>query len=311
MSEVKNAFDEVTQNLPPALKNAVSSIPDKTKNKISEIRLRAGCPLAVNISGMNMFVGGNDVSILPNKSTYIVSKDEVAEAFLIMCGHSVHAHADEIKNGFVTLKGGHRAGICGTAVYEGDEISAFREISSVNIRLSRQFFGSADPFYKWALKGNLLISGPTASGKTTVLRDLARRLSENCHRVTVIDSRFEIAGGKRHDLGPSCDILEGVKKSDGLDIAVRTLNPQYVILDELGDEKEVTGIISAMFCGVKVIASIHSGSTSELVGRQQAAMLFESGAIKCVAQLSKVGVPPEIYFVKREGDKFCLKPWDF
>lgn len=299
MIEVKTTFDEILENLPNTLRAVVYKLPQATKDNVMEIRLRAGCPLSVNVGGMNMFVSDNDVSILPGKNSYIVSDEEIEETYLKICNYSVHTHADEIKQGFITLKGGHRAGICGTAVYEKGKISAFRNITSINIRASRQFYGCATPLLKWALKGNLLLAGPTASGKTTRLRDLARLLSDQCKRVTVIDSRFEIAGGYySKDLGPCCDILSGVRKSDGLDIAVRTLNPEYIILDELGSSAETKGIISAMFCGVKVIASIHAGSMKELQSRTQAKMLMESGAVDYIAQLKGVKDLPVIYRVE-------------
>lgn len=300
MTEVKNAFDEICTHLPPSIRSAICKLSPSTKDKVMEIRLRAGCPLSVNVGGMSMFVADNDVSILPGKNAYIVSAGEVEETYLKICNYSVHTHADEIKQGFITLQGGHRAGICGTAVYEKGEISAFRDITSINIRTSRHFRGCAAGLLLWALKGNLLLSGPTSSGKTTRLRELARLLSDQCKRVTVIDSRFEIAGGSlRKELGPCCDVLSGVRKSDGLEIAVRTLNPEYIILDELGSSAETKGILSAMFCGVRVIASIHSGSIEELQNRTQAKILMESGAVDYIAQLSGVADAPVIYRIEK------------
>lgn len=301
MPEVENVFDEIAENLPPSMQKAVRALPNTVKNKVMEIRLRAGCPLSVNVGGMNMFVTVNDVSILPTRNVYIVTAEEIEAVYLKICNYSVHTHMDEIKQGFITLKGGHRAGICGTAVYEKGEIAAFRDITSINIRMSRHFYGCADTLLPWALKGNLLLSGPTSSGKTTRLRDLARLLSNHCKRVTIIDSRFEIAGGVvGRDLGPCCDVLGGIQKSDGLDIAVRTLNPEYIILDELGSIAETKGIISAMFCGVRVVASIHSGSIAELQSRPQAVMLMESGAVDYIAQLSGVTLSPEIYQLQND-----------
>lgn len=300
MPEVKSALDEICENLPESLRAALHRLPPSTKDRVMEIRLRAGCPLSVNVGGMNMFVAENDVSILPGRGVYVVTPHEVEETYLKLCNYSVHTHADEIKQGFVTLGGGHRAGICGTAVYEKEKISAFRDITSINIRTSRHFYGCAAPLLKWALKGNLLLSGPTSSGKTTRLRDLARLLSDQCRRVTIIDSRFEIAGGRlRSALGPCCDILSGVRKSDGLDIAVRTLNPEYIVLDELGSAAETKGILSALFCGVRVVASIHAGSVAELQSRSQAKLLLESGAVDYVAQLQGVAESPEIYRVQK------------
>lgn len=300
MTEVKNTLEEITNHLPSNIKTAICKLPTSVTDKVMEIRLRAGCPLSVNVGGMNMFVSNNDVSILPTKSAYIVSMAEVEETYLKICNYSVHTHSDEIKQGFITLKGGHRAGICGTAVYEKGEISAFRDITSINIRTSRQFYGCAAPLLKWALKGNLLISGPTASGKTTKLRDLAHLLSKQCKRVVVIDSRFELCGGGyKGNLGPCCDVLSGVHKSDGLDIAVRTLNPEYIILDELGSSAETKGIISAMFCGVKVIASIHAGNLDELKSRKQFKLLIESGAVDYIAQLKGINDSPSVFKVEK------------
>lgn len=249
-----------TMKLP--LKSAAKIRITEPMSGIAEIRLRAGRPsVCVNILG--------DMRICSEP----FSAAEIADCFAEICRYSVHSFQEEIAQGFVTLDGGHRVGICGTAVTNGRKIDIFKDISGLNIRIAHEVKGCADEIYSRFFSDGLrsvLIAGKPLCGKTTVLRDLARRLGER-RRVTLIDSRNELSasfhGTPTLDIGLNTDALCGCSKTDGIMLALRTLSPEVIICDEIGNDE--SAVEQALFCGVKIIASAHAASLEELYSRPQ------------------------------------------
>ncbi len=234
---------------------------------IAEIRLRAGRPAVyVDLRG--------GMKICSERLTV----EDIADYFAEICRFSVHSYQEEIAGGYVTLDGGHRVGICGTAVRENGRISFLKDISGLNIRVAHAVNGCSDGILDRVGECSMLIAGKPMSGKTTILRDLARRLGEQ-RRVTVIDSRGEIAaavhGLPSFDVGLNTDVLSGFEKSEGIMMALRSLSPEFIICDEIAhDEKAVE---QALFCGVKIIASVHAGSAEEVDRRLNGlAEMFDS-----------------------------------
>lgn len=229
-------------------------------SQIAEIRLRAGRPsVAVNVFGCMKVCSS------------AFSAEELADCFAEICRYSVYSFEEEIAQGFITLDGGHRVGICGTAVTKNGRITSFKDISGLNIRIAHQVYGCADELFKRAFSDgihSLLLGGKPLSGKTTVLRDLARRLGER-HRVVIIDSRNELSASVRgtpsFDVGLNTDVMCGCEKSEGIMLCLRSLSPEVIICDEIGNDE--AAIEQAMFCGVKIIASAHAGSIDQLKKR--------------------------------------------
>lgn len=249
-----------TMKLP--LKSAAKIRITEPMSGIAEIRLRAGRPsVCVNILG--------DMRICSEP----FSAAEIADCFAEICRYSIHSFQEEIAQGFVTLDGGHRVGICGTAVTNSGKIEMFKDISGLNIRIAREIKGCADEVYSRFFSvgtRSVLIAGKPLCGKTTVLRDLARRLGER-HRVTLIDSRNELSasfhGAPTLDIGLNTDALCGCSKTEGIMLALRTLSPEVIICDEIGNDENA--VEQALFCGVKIIASAHAASLDELYRRPQ------------------------------------------
>lgn len=237
-------------------------LPDKIRlsvpfSSVAEIRIRAGRPsVCVDIFGK--------MSVCSEPFT----AEETADFFARVCRYSVHSYQEEIARGFVTLDGGHRVGICGTAVTENGKIVFLKDVSGLNIRIAHQVLGCADEIFERFFADelySLLIAGKPLSGKTTVLRDLARRLGEH-HRVTVIDTRNEISASVRGvpslDIGLNTDVLCGCGKSEGILMALRSMSPEVIICDEIAHDE--AAVEQALFCGVKVIAAAHAGSLADL-----------------------------------------------
>ena len=229
-------------------------------SQLAEIRLRAGRQsVAVNIFG--------DMRVCSPP----LSAEDIADCFAEICRYSVYSFEEEIAQGFVTLDGGHRVGICGTAVTKNGFITSLKDISGLNIRIAHQVYGCADELFKRAFSDgvhSLLLAGKPLSGKTTVLRDLARRLGER-HRVVLIDSRNELSASVRgtpsFDIGLNTDVLCGCEKSEGILMSLRSLSPEVIICDEIGNDE--AAVEQAMFCGVKLIASAHADSIEQLKKR--------------------------------------------
>lgn len=307
-------FDQAVGIFPIELRELLLSLPVQIKKQVYEIRIRNDLPLHLCLGGRQAFLtteGG--LTEHPPKGCVIIDRNTLAECFRSVCGYSVHAHQEDMKRGFITLSGGHRVGICGTCVSENGQISGVREISSLNIRIAREIYGAADELIHLLGEkpSGTLIAGVPGSGKTTVLRDLARRLSDGSlgrfYKITVIDERGEIAamsgGAMQNHLGYSCDVLSGYPKGEAMLQAIRTLSPDLILCDEIGDKNDVDGLLASMYAGVAIIATVHSGSIEELFSRRQMLPLMETGAFSTLCFLGDSSRPGRVSSLYRAGEK--------
>ena len=240
---------------------------------ICEIRLRAGKPIVLETTRGRF--------PLDRKAT----AEEIADCIKSFCHYSLHSYERELREGFITLKGGHRAGFCGSAVLHNDHIDTIKNISSINIRIAREITGAADSLEQTVFDSSfrgLLIAGKPMSGKTTVLRDLCRIIGSR-HKLAVIDTRSEIAaaynGQPQNDIGIYTDVLNGYPRSEGMEIALRTLSPEYIACDEITGGSDFAGL--CLNSGVKLIFTAHCGS----IKQAQSVPLAGSGAISHIAFL--------------------------
>ena len=245
-------------------------------DEIREIRLSEGKPLKI-VTPKGVFFKGNKNSLKC-----------IREIFASLCDYSVHTYKEEICRGFITVCGGFRVGICGTAVYENGKIINIKDISALNIRIPHEVKNFADKLMPLD-RGGILIVGPPCSGKTTLLRDFASQKSKN-HFVTIVDERMEIAGvyrgEKSFDVGEST-VLNGFNKCEGIEIAARTLSPDYIICDEFGDENDVVSSLHAMKSGVEIIASMHAENREDFIGKPIAKKVFENKVFKYFVFLNR------------------------
>lgn len=292
---LNNRFNDLLNYLPETLKSSLITLDPEIKAAAQEIRLRAGRPLSVTVNGSQFFVFGGGTCMLPRKDCKTVSREEINDCFLKLCHHSVYSHNEELCEGYIMLEGGHRAGICGTFTVKDQKIETVRDISSVNLRIAKEVPSFADKIISCFNGGGILITGGPGSGKTTLIRDLARQLASGaagkCLKVAIIDSRGEIAavsgGVPMADLGSTSDILTACPKGKGIEIALRTLFPDVIVFDELGDMEEVKAALQSFNSGVTVITTAHAGDLKDLSRREQIKCLLNSGAVENVVMCSK------------------------
>ncbi len=285
---MENKFDTAIAFLPDKLKNILVNVDDEIRASAYEIRIRTGRCIVIETSIGTYFVGSNRVSGIYSDDLYKVSRQEMRESFNRLCGYSVYSHLDTISQCFVTLPAGHRVGICGTAVTENGKVTTIREVSSLNIRIAGEYKGCADEVLAYAFGNklcNVIIAGPPSSGKTTLLRDIARQISGGkfgeYYKVSVVDERCEISpvsdGMCLCDMGPNTDVLSLFRKAEGIMCALRSLSPHLIICDEIGTEDECEAIKSALNSGVDFALSIHASSKEELFMKPQFKTLLRSG----------------------------------
>lgn len=238
--------------------------------KLEEIRIRANKPVILKLG---------QVEIVLN---YTITTNEIIGILQNICNNSIYTYQNQICNGFITLPGGNRVGIAGNVVIKDGQVSNISYIYSLNFRISHQINGASDNILKYVLDTenntifNTLIVSPPGAGKTTMIRDLAKRISNGINEinfrgldVSIIDERGEIAAMTKgitfNDVGIRTDVLDNVPKTIGIRMAVRSMAPKVIIADEIGNKDDVNIINYAICSGVKCIFTAHGSNMEDLL----------------------------------------------
>lgn len=263
------------QTLKPILPQEVfASIEENLDtDKLREVRLRAGRPVAVWYNGEECFLTRSGVS-RSSERAIACGADDVRSSVMGASEHSVYAYNDDIGRGFITVGGGVRLGICGEVVTDSGRILTVKNYSSVNIRIPHEILGISRCIMPDIISKamNILVISPPGGGKTTVLRDLARRFSdEGGFNVLIVDERAEIACCRRGvpgtDIGKRTDVITGGSKRHAFECAVRAVRPDVIVTDELfGDDADI--VAEAAGCGIATVASAHASSPENFAGRK-------------------------------------------
>ncbi|HHT86536.1 MAG TPA: stage III sporulation protein AA [Clostridiales bacterium] len=275
---------------PNRLKQAISFA--CSNPRIEEIRIRANAPIQVITSAGEYILRGESAM------QYIITPEDCMNIYMALCEQSLYACEEDTRQGFLTIPGGYRVGICGKVLLENGTIKRFTAVNALNIRISKQCIGCADTvmpniYTQHGVKSILIISAP-AIGKTTLLRDIARQLSQISQnppiKVCIVDERSEIAGCyngiPQNTMGMRCDCLDNCPKAIGITMAIRSLSPSVLITDEIGKPEDAKAILDARTCGISVIASAHAGSISDAVKRPVISELIRQRVFDGIVHIS-------------------------
>lgn len=290
-----DSLSQILSYFPEPLRGRLAVLSPQKRAGLREIRLRAG-------RAVRLYHGGTEEEL---SGFGCASPQLLQEILRAVCEDSIHSYARELREGFITLRGGHRVGFCGTAVRGNGTVETVKYVSGFNFRLARSVYGCADALYQSVCADrlcNLLIIGAPGSGKTTVLRDLCRQLG-NRVRVAVSDERGELAavyhGLPQNDVGLMTDVLDGYPKGEGLMTAIRVLSPQVLVCDEISGAADTDALLCAVHAGVSVVATAHAGSIEEVHRRPDLAPLFAADVFSSIALLGTGSAVGTVVQMKR------------
>lgn len=278
-------FGMALELLPPPLRQAARTLEEPARRDCEELRLRLGRPLSAGIGGREYGLASPPVTA--EDILHVLEKASRA---------SLHSVEQQLCRGFVTAPGGLRLGLCGQGVTEGESLRGLRDFSSLCLRLPRQHRGCADGIYPALTAGGFrsaLILSPPGGGKTTLLRELVRRLSEQGSAVALADERGEVAGqsGERFgfDPGPRTDVMTGVPKARAAMMLLRSMNPRILAMDEISEPEDARALRAALGCGVTLLATAHGDGAEDLRRRPALAELMEQGAFERLVRIERRG----------------------
>ncbi|MGN0131842.1 MAG: stage III sporulation protein AA [Lachnospiraceae bacterium] len=268
---------ETIRNLfPREFHKMLSGLPDII-DRLQEIRLRVNCPCIFIVDRMEQYPDKEGSISCDREKAVVLNKEEITAIFNHICNYSPYAYESQLRQGFLTVAGGHRVGVFGQVVMDGDRVALIKQVQFLHIRVVHEVKGAAKgilPYlYKEGRFCNTLVISPPGAGKTTMLRDIARMVSDgnSYHpgmQVCIIDERSEIAGSfmgvPQTHVGIRSDVLDGCPKAIGMLMAVRAMGPQLIVVDELGLDADYEALLCASGCGINLLASVHGNDLSDI-----------------------------------------------
>ena len=235
-------------------------------DKLYEIRLRVGRPLFLTYDGGECFLRK------PGQEQYLVTREDLKETLEYVTGYSLYAYEDEIRQGFISVQGGHRVGVTGKVVLDRGRIMGMKYISCINVRLAHEVVGCADQVMPYIRKkdwvAHTLIVSPPRGGKTTLLRDMIRKISDEGQTVGVVDERSEIGacyqGVAQNDLGIQTDVMDACEKGQGMNMLIRSMAPDVIAVDEIGSKEDVEALFFCAYRGCSILATAHGKNKESL-----------------------------------------------
>lgn len=285
-------IDEILKVLPNYISNEIIRL--NCSQNITEIRLRTKCKVII--------VCGKKEIVLE----CITTPKIILDILLNVSKNSIYAIQNDLNNGFVVIRGGHRIGISGEVVYVDGKIKNIKNICSLNIRVARQIYGCADRILSEIICNNeflnTLIVSPPGCGKTTLIRDIIRQVSNGIpslgfkgKNVALIDERGEIAsvyeGVSSLDVGVRTDIMSNVNKASGMKMMIRSMAPDIIATDEIGKKEDITAIKEAILSGVKVIFTMHGDSVKSILKNENIKELLDLNIFSKIVVLSNGKIP--------------------
>lgn len=282
-------LETVFQFLPGRIAGLITELPIHLQEEMEEIRFRIKRPIEISARGKPHF--------LP----YIFTKEDADQFIAKLANHSFYTLDEELKKGYVTIEGGHRVGLAGKVILENGMVKAIRHLASFNIRIAREKNGIAEKYIPFLFQQgwkNTVIIGAPQTGKTTLLRDMARLISTGNKRfgipamkVGIVDERSEIAGCVQGipqlHFGPRVDVLDACPKAEGMMMMIRSMSPEVLIVDEIGREEDSLAIMEAVNAGITLIMTTHGSTMAEVKKRPLLKRIIDQHVFERFIELSR------------------------
>ncbi len=279
--------------LPKFIADIFNSFDLDLRNKINEIRIRKSKPLIIYIIDKAYFINPDgSLSVKARENSLTVSQDDFEEICNKLCSNSYHTNMSTLVKGYVTAKNGSRVGVASTAVFKDNALYSVKDIASLCIRISHEYYNCAMPVIDLICTAgvpSIIVAGKPCSGKTTFLRDYSRLLSNGVtgeyKKVSIVDERKEIAA--EFDVGVNTDVLSGFPKAQGIEMAVRTLAPDIIVCDELGSVTELDAVINGFSSGVSFAVSVHIKDEKQIFSNEILLKLIETNQFDYILLLKR------------------------
>lgn len=288
------------RRLPGFLRRPLEDVPPRQACAIHEIHLRSGRPVVLTCSDGQYCLPGQGSA----QSGLTLTHAQLQECFYSLCEHSVHSYEQQLSRGFFTLPGGHRVGVAGLYHTQGQAMMGLSAVTSLNIRIARTVTSELPAPLRDHILGpfrGLVLVGPPGSGKTTLLRGVSALLSRAGKKTAVVDERMEIwpcgSGGFASPVPLHCDVLSGCEKQEGILSALRSLGPQVILCDELGDEEDFAAVCAGSKGGVSFVCTVHGdtlGAVEERFGATREQLAKSFSCIGLLAGAAHPGVVKEV-----------------
>ncbi|WP_110953176.1 stage III sporulation protein AA [Anaerosinus massiliensis] len=321
VNTIEKIRNDIYPYLPLHMIHLLKQVDFLLMNQVIEIRLRVNQPFLLVLPDRMYTIQDDGVVNGDLKTGYICNKNDISNTIQAMTKNSFYALEQELRMGYITLEGGHRVGLAGQAILNDGKLKAIKNISSINIRISREVKNCAKDIMRFLIDRNqhifsTLIIAPPRCGKTTLLRDIVRSFSRmemnfSGVQVGVVDERSEITACKNGiptlDIGYCVDVLDGCPKATGILMLIRSMAPDVIVTDELGREEDVIALNEALHAGVSVITSVHGKNLEDVKNRPYVKQLIEEKYFERYIVLTnqpKIGSVQEIIDVKKTHHLF-------